>query len=67
MPNSRSNSRTINLWSILFQSSMQIQLLLTARFNKVESRILWTITLDRLVLHRFPQEQLKECVTYTND
>ena len=46
---------------------MQIQLLLTARFNKVESRILWTIALDRLVLHRFPPEQLKECVTYTND
>ena len=46
---------------------MQIQLLLTARFNKVESRILWTITLDRLVLHRFPQEQLKEFVIYTNE
>ena len=46
---------------------MQIQLLLTARFNKVESIILWTITLDRLVLHRFPQEQLKEFVIYTND
>ena len=46
---------------------MQIQLLLTARFNKVESRILWTITLDRLVLHRFPQEQLKEFEIYTND
>ena len=58
---------SINLRNTLFQSSMQIQLLSSAGFNKIESIISWTITWDRLVLYCFPQEQLKECVTYTND
>ena len=51
----------------MFQSSMKIQLLLRVGFNKEESRISRRITRGRLVLYCFPQEQLKECVTYANN